>query len=99
MVMHREPSFSCHLCGRVFYESQNLKKHLAAIHSEERPFQCHMCGTKYKRRDVLQEHIKRVHDGVKRVWNPQLLKKYRGNAKIAIKGRYQCPHCNKCMAR
>lgn len=99
MVMHRDPSFSCHLCGHVFYESQNLKKHLAAIHSEERPFQCHMCGTKYKRKDVLQEHIKRVHDGVKRVWNPQLLKKYRSNAKMTIKDRYQCPHCNKCMAR
>ncbi|XKL64372.1 hypothetical protein PGB90_004458 [Kerria lacca] len=98
MVMHRDPSFSCHLCGHVFYESQNLKKHLAAIHSEERPFQCHMCGTKYKRKDVLQEHIKRVHDGVKRVWNPQLLKKYRSNAKMTIKDRYQCPHCNKCMA-
>lgn len=102
MVMHRDPSFSCHMCGRVFWESQNLKKHLATLHSDDRPFQCHLCGMKYKRRDVLQEHIKRVHDGIKRHWSERtLVKKYhRNNTKVEIKKeRFQCPHCNKCMAR
>lgn len=99
MVMHRDPSYSCHLCGRVFWEYQNLKKHLAALHSDDRPFQCHMCGIKYKRRDVLQEHIKRIHDGVKRTWTEKYLKKRRDSNTPSTVERFQCPHCNKCMAR
>lgn len=100
--MHRDPTFSCHLCGRVFHESQNLKKHMNTIHSDERPFQCHMCGMNYKRKDVLQEHIKRVHDGIKKSWTAEMLQKYRergGNVKQQPRRRHQCPHCNKCMAR
>lgn len=104
MVMHRDPTFFCHLCGRYFHESQNLKKHINTIHSEERPFQCHMCGMNYKRRDVLQEHIRRVHEGIRKsTWSDDMIRRYRnrdGTSKQKPKGgRYQCPHCTKCMAR
>lgn len=100
LVMHEDPSFSCHLCGSVFYEAQNLKKHLAALHSDDRPFQCHLCGSKYKRKDVLQEHIKRVHEGIKRVWKAETLKKYRAKKQGQHKkSQYNCPFCDKILGR
>ncbi|XP_026679233.1 zinc finger protein 852-like [Diaphorina citri] len=50
-------SAACDICGRVFLDSKNMKKH-AAVHSTERPFVCKLCGIAYKWRKNLVRHQK-----------------------------------------
>ncbi|KAJ8683721.1 hypothetical protein QAD02_019513 [Eretmocerus hayati] len=51
--------FSCTLCGRVFNDNCNLKRH-QAVHTGIKPYSCPICDRCFSRKDNMINHM-RVH--------------------------------------
>lgn len=62
----RKPTFEqkCEICGKIFYHSGNLRKHLT-LHSGERPFSCDECGRTFALSQHLKSHLKLIHSDEK----------------------------------
>lgn len=54
--------FKCEHCGKDFVESSNLRRHIASLHSTERPHTCTICQRSFARVYLLELH-KRTHTG------------------------------------
>ncbi|KAH8414119.1 hypothetical protein KR222_007748 [Zaprionus bogoriensis] len=54
--------FKCEFCGKDFVESSNLRRHIAALHTNERPHTCTVCQRSFSRVYLLELH-KRTHTG------------------------------------
>ncbi|CAL8068564.1 unnamed protein product [Orchesella dallaii] len=59
--VHIENRFKCTICDKTFKAKLNLRNHMAARHSLERPHNCVHCGKKYATRNYLQCHLAKVH--------------------------------------
>lgn len=62
-LRHKEPRFSCHTCGKMFYIKPKLLRHLMT-HTGERPHACTLCEKKFREKRHLQVHF-RIHTGEK----------------------------------
>ena len=66
-VMFRPPSLqptTCHLCGKTYSTSGNLRHHIKEIHAvipEDQWETCELCGKRFKVRRYLINHLADVH--------------------------------------
>ena len=52
----------CLVCGKVFANSQNARRHAREIHLESTSeYKCHICGSTYGRNRAYKEHMGKVH--------------------------------------
>lgn len=51
----------CPVCGKLFHNRSNMRRHINDIHSDCRPFKCSVCEKTFKRKDVLRQHFGVVH--------------------------------------
>nr|XP_026494433.1 zinc finger protein 91-like isoform X2 [Vanessa tameamea] len=59
--MHtREKIFACETCGRQFYESVGLKRHMLT-HTGEKPFACTSCDKRFTQSASLKLHYRTFH--------------------------------------
>lgn len=62
----------CLVCGKVFANSQNARRHAREIHLESTSeYKCHICGSTYGRNRAYKEHMGKVH-GLYRKLIPRL---------------------------
>eukprot|EP00184_Porphyridium_aerugineum_P003748 CAMPEP_0184699354 /NCGR_PEP_ID=MMETSP0313-20130426/5655_1 /TAXON_ID=2792 /ORGANISM="Porphyridium aerugineum, Strain SAG 1380-2" /LENGTH=552 /DNA_ID=CAMNT_0027158429 /DNA_START=71 /DNA_END=1726 /DNA_ORIENTATION=- len=50
----------CKLCGLLFSRKHDLKRHIKAMHLDERQFGCE-CGARFMRKQHLDSHVNTVH--------------------------------------
>ncbi|XP_022217852.2 zinc finger protein 90 [Drosophila obscura] len=67
LVTHQKRHFKviqhhCNYCGQGFVESSNLKRHITAKHTKEKPHTCTVCQRKFSRVYLLELHS-RTHTG------------------------------------
>ena len=51
--------FKCSMCIKAFLSRHHLTRHLACVHSVEKPFTCPKCRRGFKRKDHVRQHLKR----------------------------------------
>lgn len=64
LQMHQqahERAFGCNWCGKGFYQSADLRRHLRT-HTGERPYLCTWCSKSFSQRSNLRRHM-RIHTG------------------------------------
>ncbi|XP_062700016.1 zinc finger protein 678 [Aedes albopictus] len=62
---HRNPnSIKCNICGRIFKQLSNLRRHQRLHSNDAVPFQCDLCGKNFSQAGALKVH-KRIHSGEK----------------------------------
>ena len=52
----------CTICGKTFFDSSSLNKHIKSVHAGIKTFSCDRCDLSFYARKTLVEHI-RVHTG------------------------------------
>ena len=50
-----ERPFKCHICGKAFKQSSDLKKHVN-LHTGTFQFKCEECNMEFRRGDALRKH-------------------------------------------
>lgn len=55
---------ACDICGKVFFHSGNLRKHMI-LHSGQRPYSCDECGRTFALSQHLKSHLRLVHSDEK----------------------------------
>ena len=58
--LHSSCPQKCNQCGKMYKTAKNLKRHIAAVHSEKR-LECDECGKIYSTIRALNHHKKFVH--------------------------------------
>lgn len=56
-----ERAYGCNWCGKGFYQSADLRRHLRT-HTGERPYLCTWCSKSFSQRSNLRRHM-RIHTG------------------------------------
>ncbi|TSK77108.1 Zinc finger protein 26 [Bagarius yarrelli] len=56
-----ERAYGCNWCGKGFYQSADLRRHLRT-HTGERPYLCTWCSRSFSQRSNLRRHM-RIHTG------------------------------------
>ena len=51
------PKIPCHICGFTFSSNYNVKKHIQAVHENQRPYKCHLCDKSFKTIPARQYHV------------------------------------------
>ncbi|XP_061916154.1 gastrula zinc finger protein XlCGF57.1-like [Entelurus aequoreus] len=59
----KEKPFSCSMCGKIFSDKSNMKRHLST-HIGEKPFCCSVCGKIFLKKSAMVYHM-RTHTGDK----------------------------------
>ena len=57
---HNREKPSCGLCGKNFFNSNKLKRHIIEVHQGQKNHMCNTCGKCFARPDKLRDHEK-VH--------------------------------------
>ena len=52
--------YRCHLCGKTFGHSGNLKTHML-VHTGQRMFRCEICDYRFKLKHHLTKHMALLH--------------------------------------
>ena len=60
MQFHNREKPSCGLCGKNFFNSNKLKRHIIEVHQGQKNHMCNTCGKCFARPDKLRDHEK-VH--------------------------------------
>ena len=55
----------CEICGKMFGQSSDLKRHRSNVHERLKNHKCDSCGKAFSRFEHLKGHISSVHEGVK----------------------------------
>lgn len=50
--------YECKFCGKAFVESSNLRRHISALHTSERPHTCIICQRSFSRVYLLELHMR-----------------------------------------
>ena len=58
-----ENKLKCKICGEIFKNAYNLKRH-HNMHTSEKSFDCSICKETFVRKDQLEHHIKSIHKNV-----------------------------------
>jgi uncharacterized Zn-finger protein len=100
---HEGQEHRCDQCGTVLSTKPHLKRHIQAVHSDERRFICSFdnCGQSFTQSGNLNRHIKSFHDGVcypcrvchKSFTSRSSLKTHISS--VHDKARHQCDQCEK----
>lgn len=53
---------TCTICSKQFSTKTNMKRHIAAIHTKERPFKCKLCDKSFVLKHRLNLHYMFVHE-------------------------------------
>ena len=61
----KKKSQKCKLCGKLFCDKGNLKKHFKYVNEKLKDYMCDICSKSFSRRDYLSRHIETVHKGKK----------------------------------
>ena len=83
----KKPSFSCHLCTKVFLQEKRLEKHLTNVHktnieSKDKPtVACDECSFKFLNSLSLELHKKSIHG--------------QNNARKSLNKELNCDECSK----
>ena len=54
----------CTICGKVFSNNQNARRHVREMHFEKPSdigYKCHLCGSTYGRNRAFREHMAKTH--------------------------------------
>lgn len=65
---HREANYQCNLCEARFKLAYALKKHVRAVHENEKTHGCPICGTMFQRKGNMVDHCRKVHKNVGVRW-------------------------------
>ena len=60
MVHEKKKYVQCDACGKGFYNSNHLKRHVDAVHKGLKPFECKICNKAFAVRQKLKEHFKTI---------------------------------------
>ena len=60
MLIYRERTKSCDICGKLFFRDTHVRKH-KLTHSAERPFACDKCELTFKLDYSLKRHLEESH--------------------------------------
>ena len=55
----------CKICGKSYYTTSDLKKHIQCVHEKQNPI-CSLCGKVFSMVCALNKHIRTQHEGLKR---------------------------------
>ena len=99
-VHNGEKSHKCELCDKAYYLDENLKKHIAKVHTKHK---CDLCENSYQQMSRLREHIKRIHEKLRehkcdicsKAFHTRTgLKKHSDTVHKGLKN-YKCEFCGK----
>lgn len=51
----------CPVCGKLFHNRSNMRRHMFDVHSDIKRFRCTLCDQAFKRKSALRQHLKSVH--------------------------------------
>ncbi|XP_061173943.1 zinc finger protein 91-like [Saccostrea echinata] len=60
----RQSNFKCSFCEKVLSNSHNLKRHINAVHMNERSFCCEYCGRLFKEKSSMTYHVNFQHSDI-----------------------------------
>ena len=61
----KKKSPKCKLCGKLFFDTSTLRKHLKFVHERLKDYACDICNKSYIKKQTLSHHIETVHEGKK----------------------------------
>ena len=104
MKLHRQPSFECPDCGRLFARRDYMTEH-RRIHSDDRPYLCVDCGHSFATAGTLRVH-RRSHSDERRYRCDQCGKGFRRSSHRNEHVRcvhegvrpYRCPRCPRAFS-
>ena len=99
-VKNSTRSNACPDCGRVFYDSSNMKKHYISKHQGV-TFPCSQCDKVYSFQQLLTEHIQGVHDGQNikcdfEDCHKEFIRKQSYNHHVKVVHKNVSYHCSDC---
>jgi hypothetical protein len=94
---------TCKTCGRAFSQLASLRRHCAALHSQEPKLQCELCTTFSSHvKAELERHHKRVHEKQRRheckysgcsFTSFEAADVVKHTYGVHLGARSKCPHC------
>lgn len=57
----RDADLRCPVCGKLFHNRSNMKRHMCDVHSDIKRFRCTFCNQAFKRKSALRQHLNSVH--------------------------------------
>ena len=96
-----KPSFKCHLGGKTFTCSDDLKNHKKDVHDQSKKYQC--CGVNFENYSQLSQHNKKKHAKRTAVKCPQCEKVFQSQAsyfshKNSVHNKVTCSICSKVIS-
>lgn len=65
LMHHKEETFQCISCPKVFKKKETLQRHSDCHHSTEKRFICPTCGKRFTKKSILTQHETQIHNSVK----------------------------------
>ena len=62
---HKERTFSCSECFKMFPSNSRLSEHVRRVHLNQKNYACDKCEKRFNKRVKLVQHITAVHDKLK----------------------------------
>ncbi|XP_062594504.1 zinc finger protein 569-like [Saccostrea cucullata] len=62
--VHMQNDFKCSFCEKVMSNLHNLRRHISAVHMNEKTFCCEYCGRLFKEKSSMTYHVNSQHSEV-----------------------------------